>query len=141
MTEGVVSPLAAGVAANPFFLYGWHTYQWAVWAPAADPTQEVWVEFNPVLVASPGFFVLSVTVEVNYDGIVSVVAGTRSEAYDIEVGPLSFKAGVPQTVEVLIMAPNTVYYVNAKWSGVLTEPTGVSRAATVQFGQLSGTAA
>jgi hypothetical protein len=132
---------AAGVSANPYFLYGWHTYQWAIWAPAADWAAEVWTDFHVSLGEQDpvsGFSMLLATVEVNIDGLVSVVWGERSEAYHGETGPVPMKAGVPQTIECFTVRPNIQYFVNAKWSGVLTYPTGGSLARTVQFGELVG---
>jgi hypothetical protein len=135
---------APGVSANPFYLYGWHTYQWAQWAPPADWTGEVWIDFH-VSLGEPdpvsGLWMLLATVEVNFDGIVSVVWGTRSEAYHGETGPIAVKAGDPITVECFSVRPQIQYYVNCKWSGVITYPSGISRAKQVQFGELVGAAA
>jgi hypothetical protein len=130
---------SAGVSANPYFLYAWHTYQWAVWSPPADWTAEIWTDFHVSLGEQDpvsGLAMLLATVEVNHDGIVSVVWGTRSEAYGGETGPVSVKAGDPITIECFSVRPNIQYFVNCKWSGVLTYPFGVSRAKTVQFGEL-----
>ena len=134
----MTQPRAPGVSANPFFLYGWHTYQWAQWAPRADFSAEVFTdvtaslgEMDPVT----GLAMLIVNVEVNIPGIVSVVWGTRSEAYTGEVGPVPMKAGVPQAIQAFSVLPNRTYYVNVKWSGVITFPSGQTSPASVQFGQ------
>jgi len=135
------APRSAGVSANPYFLYGWHTYQWAVWAPPADWTAEVWTDFNPRLEPDPGgsgLWMLVVTVEVNHDGIVSIVWGDRSEAYTAEAGPVNMTAMIPQDIKCMLMETNKMYFLNAKWSGVITYPFGISRPMTVQLGELTG---
>lgn len=133
---------AAGVSANPYYLYGWHTYQWAVWAPPADWHFEVWHDFH-VSLSEPdpqsGLWLLLASVETNFDGLVSIVWGTRSEAYTGQTGPVSVQAHVPVTIECFSVRPGVQYYVNAKWSGVITFPqTGISRVQQVQFGELLG---
>lgn len=139
----MTQPRTPGVSANPYFLYGWHTYQWALWAPTADWSAEV---FTDVSVAYGGWDPLTnlttllVDVEVNIPGLVSVVWGTRSEAYTGETGPVPMQAGVPQTIQVFGLEPNTTYYVNAKWSGALTFPSGQTVSVSTQSGELSSTA-
>jgi hypothetical protein len=129
------------VAANPFYVYGWHTYQWARWSIPTDWSAEVWVDFTAGLNEmdpESGLWVMLANVEVNIDGLVSILWGDRPEAYDGETGPVAVKAAVPVTIEIFGL-PNKTYYVNAKWSGVITYPTGTGlpRASEVQFGEVT----
>jgi hypothetical protein len=130
-----------GLSANPYFLYAWHTYQWAVWAPPADFTAEIWTDFT-VELSEPdpqtGRMMLLAHIEVNFPGLVSVVYGTRSEAYGGESGPFGIEAGVPVTVECFTVRPNVTYYVNCKWSGALTFPSGQVFPHSAQFGEVQG---
>jgi len=132
--------VTVGVAAKPAFNYGWHNYNWSTYYPPVDSNLAwgAWNTFSATVDPDPTAILCQG--KCNYNGMVTIVWGTRPGAYTGRSLPIPVSVGVNFAYRITQLKRKTQYYVNAYFDvSPIMIVGGIPQSGVRQYGEVTYT--